>query len=129
MTGSASPLQSERLNLGSNGSFQCYFNSFFTHTLTHTPAPFGGVALRSRQATGEPSPRGGVGGKKAAEEPKAEFQGFRLRRTLRDKDREAPREKAPTQDSKFDFGVKLKVRSPPVCGLQACCDYSVVTTA
>jgi len=45
-----------------------------------------------------------------AEEPKAEFQGFRLRRTVRDKDREGPREKAPTADSKFDFGVKLKVR-------------------
>ena len=67
-----------------------------------------GVMLRSRQgAGGGTSPRAGISprGGGTREEPKAEFQGFRLRRTVRDK--ETSRQRAG--ESKYDFGVKLKV--------------------
>ena len=64
------------------------------------------MMLRSRQ-TGGTSPRGGAaaagGGRK--EEPKAEFLGFRLRKTVRDKDTSQQR----AGESKYDFGVKLRV--------------------
>ena len=63
--------------------------------------------LRSRQ-TGGTSPRGGAaagGGGGRKEEPKAEFLGFRLRKTVRDKDTSQQR----AGESKYDFGVKLRV--------------------
>ena len=50
------------------------------------------------------------------EEPKAEFQGFRLRRTVRDKDTSRQR----AGESKYDFGVKLKVWLR-VCVCYVCC--------
>ena len=62
--------------------------------------------LRSRQ-TGGTSPRGGAagGGGGRKEEPKAEFLGFQLRKTVRDKDTSQQR----AGESKYDFGVKLRV--------------------
>ena len=72
------------------------------------PGSHFGVTLRSRQTPGGgTSPRGGgaAGGGGKKEEAKAEFLGFRLRKTVRDKD--TSRQQAG--GSKYDFGVKLKV--------------------
>lgn len=74
----------------------------------YTPPPpgsprWGNVTLRSRESQAPPPQVS-----KKGEEPKAEFQGFRLRRTLREKDREEKRKGGPAE-SKYDFGVKLKV--------------------